>query len=393
MAAENLPFTLEEYADRLARTRAAMAEAGLDLLFVTEPANMAWLTGYDGWSFYVHQGVIVPMHGEPVWWGRGMDARGAVRTAYLAPENITEYPDHFVQATDCHPMSHLAELIAARGWAKGRLGVEMDNYYYTAKAHETLAANLADMRLVDATSLVAWQRAVKSPAEIGFMRKAARIVEAMHTRIYERIEPGMRKVDLVAEIFDASLRGVEGSWGDYPSIVPLTPSGLDATAAHLTWDDRPIEKGQSTFFEIAGVYRRYHTPQSRTVFLGEPPDKYRRAEEAVLVGVDAGLAMAKPGNTCHDIADAFFSALAKHGFQKDSRTGYSIGLAYPPDWGEHSMSLRRGDMTVLKPGMCLHFMPALWLDDGGLEITEPILITEEGAECFCLTERRIFVKS
>jgi ectoine hydrolase len=94
---------------------------------------------------------------------------------------------------------------------------------------------------------------------------------------------------------------------------------------------------------------------------------------------EAGLAQARPGYTCEDIANAFNTTLERHGFYKENRCGYSIGLSYPPDWGERTMSLRRGDETVLEPGMCLHFMPALWLDDGGLEITESILITEREA--------------
>ena len=122
------------------------------------------------------------------------------------------------------------------------------------------------------------------------------------------------------------------------------------------------------------------------------PQKYLDAEKAVLEAVDRGLEQAKPGNTCEDIAIAFYDTLERHGFSKDSRTGYSIGLSYPPDWGERTMSFRRGDKTVLEPGMIFHFMPALWLDDGGLEITEPILITETGVECLCNTPRKLFVK-
>ena len=112
----------------------------------------------------------------------------------------------------------------------------------------------------------------------------------------------------------------------------------------------------------------------------------------MLEAVEAGLEQARPGNRCEDIANAFYAHAAKGGFHKDSRCGYSIGLSYPPDWGERTMSFRRGDKTVLRPGMTFHFMPALWLDDGGLEISEPIVITETGAECFCNTPRRLFVK-
>ena len=79
MTMPNLKFTREEYAERLGETRRAMAAKGVDLLIVSDPSNMAWLTGYDGWSFYVHQAVLVPPDGEPVWYGRGQDANGARR--------------------------------------------------------------------------------------------------------------------------------------------------------------------------------------------------------------------------------------------------------------------------------------------------------------------------
>ncbi|MBI1385224.1 MAG: ectoine hydrolase DoeA, partial [Rhizobiales bacterium] len=124
MSADNLPFSRAEYADRLARTRRAMEAAGLDLLFVADPSNMAWLTGYDGWSFYVHQGVLVSLASDPVWWGRGMDAKGALRTVWMADADVIEYPDNYVMSTERHPMQHLAGLIASRGWGSARLGVE-----------------------------------------------------------------------------------------------------------------------------------------------------------------------------------------------------------------------------------------------------------------------------
>ncbi|MDD9877198.1 MAG: ectoine hydrolase DoeA [Magnetovibrio sp.] len=386
------PFGLDEYARRLAKTRAAMAAAGLDVVVVTDPSNMAWLTGYDGWSFYVHQCVLVAMAGDPVWFGRGMDAAGAQRTVYMADADIVGYPDDYVMSPDRHPMQVLAGLIAERGWGAGTVGVEMDNYYYSAAAHAELTAGLPDARFADATALVNWQRAVKSDAELDYMRRAARIVEAMHERILDKVEPGLRKNDLVAEIYDAAIRGAGGHGGDYPAIVPMLPSGADASAAHLTWDDKPMKAGEATFFEIAGVYRRYHCPLCRTVFLGTPPPALVEAEKAVLEGLEAGLDKARAGNTCEDVAAAFFGVLKKHGIEKDSRTGYPIGLSYPPDWGERTMSFRMGDTTVLEPNMTFHFMTGLWMDDWGLEITESLVITEGPPECLASVPRRLFVK-
>ena len=385
-------FSPAEYAARLAKVRAAMAARDIECLVVSDPSNMHWLTGYDGWSFYVHQAVVVPPDGNPVWWGRGMDAAGAVRTTWLPRSDIVGYADEFVQSTERHPMDHLAGVLAARGLDRLRTGVEMDNYWFTAAAFAALVRGLPDARFSDATGLVNWQRAVKSPAEIDCMRTAARIVEAMHARIAEHARPGIRKCDLVAEILDAGTRGVGGTGGDYPAIVPMLPSGADAAAPHLTWDDRPMRAGEGTFFEIAGCYRRYHCPLSRTVFLGRPTRAFLDAEGAILEGMEAGLAAARPGNRCEDVALAFFGVLARHGFEKDSRTGYSIGLSYPPDWGERTMSLRRGDRTELVPGMTFHFMTGLWLEDMGLEITESILITDTGVECLADVPRKLFVK-
>lgn len=387
-----LNFSREEFGQRLAKVRAAMAERGIDLLLVTDPSNMNWLTGYDGWSFYVHQCVLVPGSGEPLWYGRGQDANGAVRTVYMAEENIIGYPDHYVQSSERHPMDLLSSILTDKGHGAAVIGVEMDNYYFSAAAFASLQRHMPNARFVDATALVNWQRAVKSETELSYMRTAARIVERMHAKIADMAVPGLRKNELVAEIFRTGVLGTDDAGGDYPAIVPLLPSGSDAAAPHLTWDDKPMKSGEGTFFEIAGCYKRYHCPLSRTVFLGKPPQYFLDAEKAVLEGMDAGLEAAKPGNMCEDIAGAFFGVLKKHGIEKDNRTGYPIGVSYPPDWGERTMSLRPGDKTVLEPGMTFHFMTGLWLDDWGMEITESIAITDTGVECLANVPRQLTVK-
>ncbi|MCG6541555.1 ectoine hydrolase DoeA [Pseudomonas sp. KSR10] len=389
----NLPFSREEYAVRIMRVRQAMAARGIELLIVTDPSNMAWLTGYDGWSFYVHQCVLLALEGDPLWFGRDQDANGARRTVFMGDDDIVGYPDHYVQSSVRHPMDYLSrDVIAARSWDRLAIGVEMDNYYFSAAAFRSLQQHLPHTQFFDATALVNWRRAVKSPQEIEYMRVAARIVQRMHETIYERIEPGLRKNELVADIYRAGILGVEGHGGDYPAIVPLLPTGADASAPHLTWNDNPFRLGAGTFFEIAGCYKRYHCPLSRTIYLGKPPAHILEAEQAVVEGISAGLAVARPGNTTGDIARAFLKVLDKFDIQKDSRCGYPIGISYPPDWGERTMSLRPSDESVLEPGMTFHFIPGLWMDDWGLEITESILITETGMETFCDLPRKLYVK-
>ncbi len=391
MTTQTLNFSIEEYQSRIDKTRLAMQERSIDLLIVTDPSNMAWLTGYDGWSFYVHQCVVIGLEGEPLWFGRGQDAQGAYRTVFMSDEHVVGYPDHYVQSSDRHPMQFLAKILLDRNMLSKRIGVELDNYYFSAACYIHLKQSLPQVDFVDATALVNWQRAIKSGQEIKYMQNAARIVEKMHGYIIENAKPGMRKNDLVAGIYHTGISGLEGIGGDYPAIVPLLPSGADAAAPHLTWDDHPIRNNQGTFFEIAGCYKRYHCPLSRTVYFGKPPQAFLDAEQAQLEGIQAALDMARPGNTCEQVEKAWREVIARHGMEKESRIGYPIGLSYPPDWGERTMSLRPGDKTVLKPGMTFHLIPALWMNDWGLETTESFRVTENEAQPFCEYPRKLFV--
>lgn len=394
MASQNASFSADEYWRRLKIVRTAMMDKNIELLFVEDPSNIAWITGYDGWSFYTHQGAIVFQDRNPAWWGRAQDKNGALRTVWMADDDVTYYPDHFVQSTTCHPMEDLADKIREWGYESKSIGLEMENYYFTVNAYLTLQKELPKAKLVDATSLVNLCRALKSDEEIAFMRKAAGISQKIMTGIIERAKPGLRKNELVGEIYRDAMVGVNGAWGDYPSIVPLLPSGRDASAPHLTWDGRELRRGEATFFEISGCYRRYHAPFCRTLFLGNPPQEMQDASNALIDGLEAGLKAAKAGNVAGDVARALKAELQMAGIDREGRVGYPIGLSYPPDWGERTISFREEDETVLEPGMTFHFMPGLWMDDWGLETTETILIKENGpAEALIDFPRKLFVKS
>ncbi len=393
MPIENAPFSHAEYERRIRLTRESMAQAGIDVLFVTNPSNQNWLTGYDGWSFYVHQGVILPMDGDPIWWGRMQDANGAKRTVWMEHDKILHYADRYIQAADIHPMEDLASHLRIMGYGHKRIGIEMETYYFTARAFAVLAEGMPEAEFVDASTLVNWNRLIKSSEELGFMRRAARISELVIERAMEIAEPGMRKHDLVGELFKTAVQGEDDSWGDYPAIVPLLPSGEDASAPHLTWNGEALKKGEATFIEQSGCYRRYHAPLCRTIFFGKPPSFMTDAAEALTAGVNAGIEVARAGNRACDIARALDAELIKVGIERPNRCGYAVGLSYPPDWGEHTVSLRATDETVLEPGMTFHFMPGLWMDGWGMETTETIVIREDGAaEPLCNVPRKLYVK-
>ena len=386
-------FEAAEYRERQAKTKARMAAEGVDVLLASDPANMCYLSGYDGWSFYVHQLLVVALDAdEPVWIGRGMDAGAAKVTTYLAHDEILGYPDDYVQSTEKHPMDYVAGVLEARGWGGLRIGVEMDAYYFTAACLAALERNLPNATFVDATGLANWVRIVKSPAELEYMRRAARIVERVMATAFDAVSPGVRQCDAAAAIYQAEISGTPEFGGDYTSLVPMLPSGVGTSTPHLTWTEDPFVEGEATILELAGCHRRYHCPMARTVFLGTPPTKMADTAAVVVEGLEAALDAVEPGMTAEAVEAVWRATIARHGIVKDSRIGYSTGLNYPPDWGAHTISLRPGDKTVLEPNMTLHMIPGVWFDDWGIEISECFRVTETGAEPLADVPRELVVK-
>ncbi len=386
-------FEAAEYRERQAKTKARMAAEGVDVLLATDPANMCYLSGYDGWSFYVHQLLVVALDADaPIWIGRGMDAGAAKVTTYLAHDEILGYPDDYVQSTEKHPMDYVSGVIEARGWGGLRIGVEMDAYYFTAACLASLERNLPNATFVDATGLANWVRIVKSPAELEYMRRAARIVERVMATAFDAVSPGVRQCDAAAAIYQAEISGTPEFGGDYTALVPMLPSGVGTSTPHLTWTEEPFVEGEATILELAGCHRRYHCPMARTVFLGTPPTKMADTAAVVVEGLEAALDAVEPGMTAEAVEAVWRATIARHGIVKDSRIGYSTGLNYPPDWGEHTISLRPGDKTVLEPNMTLHMIPGVWFDDWGIEISECFRVTETGAEPLADVPRELVVK-
>ncbi len=235
-------------------------------------------------------------------------------------------------------------------------------------------------------------RIVKSPRERAYMAEAARIVERAMAVAVDAIRPGVRECDVVARICERRISGTEDFGGDYTAIVLLLPSGAKASAPHLTWSDETYASGRATIIEIEGCRHRYHAPLARTVYLGEPPAALRETAAVVVDGLDAALGAARPGVTCAEVEAAWRRAIARSGVAKESRIGYSMGLNYPPDWGEHTASLRPGDETVLEPHMTFHLIPGIWMDDWGIEISESFRVTEAGAEPLAAFARELIVK-
>ncbi|WP_020611450.1 M24 family metallopeptidase [Sediminispirochaeta bajacaliforniensis] len=394
MLERELRFSEEEYHRRLRKVKASMDRQGMEVLVVVDPANMNYLTGYDGWSFYVHQGLIIALdRDEPFWFGRAQDSNGARLTTWLSEESILGYPDHYVQSRYTHTMRYVADKIAEEGWDRRRIGVEMDNYWFSARMYRELTEQLPSARFADATSLVAWVKSVKSDVEVTMIRQAAKITEKAMDLAVKMIEPGVAEREVAAAVSAAQIAGVDGYGGDSPAIFPIIPSGQRTSTAHLTFHpERSYQSGDVVLLELGSARCHYHAPLSRTVYLGKVPDDLKKVADVVVAGLSKTLEFIVPGVTAEEVEAYWRSCLAGTGVEKPSRVGYSFGLAYVPDWGEHTVSLRPGDKSVLEPGMTIHFMPGIWLDTYGFECSEPFLVTDSGCEKLVNFPERLFTK-
>lgn len=384
----NLLFDHDEYRARVARTQAAMRIRGIDVLLVSNPANQFYLTGYDGWSFYTPQMVVVSVDAEePFWFGRKMDAVGAKFTAYLREENVIPYPDKYVGSDELHPMDYLVELLKEKGWDKGRIAAEQDDYYYTAKWNRILVQGLGQGEFDDGFLLVNRVRMVKSPRELEYMSQAGQIATLAMDSARQLCKPGVRQCDVMAELYRVTTSGTPEFGGTFPCKPPNAMVGEIASAPHLSWTDAPLEEGEVFYIEMGGIRHRYHAPLSRCVYVGDPPAELVETTKVIREGLEAALDVVKPGVECQQMAHAWEAVIRRHGIEKDSRIGYPVGIGFPPTWGELTCSLRAGDSTVMEENMTFHCIPALWLEKYGLVVSETFAVTEGGAQCFASCPR------
>ena len=388
-----MSFTQDEYKERLRKTKQSMQQKGIELLISQDTNNMNYLTGYDAWSFYYSQCVLVHVDlDEPVCFVRAQDAGGAYIKTYLKRENIIVYKEKYIHTWPTHPYDALIDFIKERKWEKSNIGVEMDSHYFTAFCYEKLKQGLPNANIKDSKRLVNWVRLIKSDAEINLMKVAAKISENAMKVAMDSINPGVRQCDAVAEIQRALFRGTPEIGGEYASIAVLLPTGKGTSASHLTATDEKFVKGEATVVELSGVTKRYHCPMARTVHLGKPEQKKIDAMKATNEALNEGISVAKPGNTADDVAQKFWGVLDKYNIKKESRTGYSIGIGYPPDWGEHTLNIYKGDKTILKPNVCFHMIAVMQFGDWGVEASESVRITDKGSELFCNFPKDLHIK-
>ncbi len=366
-------FNKNEYDSRLKRVRSKMKERGLDALIIGNPSNINWLTGYDAWSFYTPQLMLIDFDKGPFWMGREMDAETAFITTYLSPSQVISYPENLVQKTDVHPSEFLSSWMNSAGFNNAIIGYESDSYYASPRSLKALKSKLKNAKWIEEDLLVNWIRLIKSKAELEVMYQAGKIAEIAMKTAWDSSRVGVRQCDLMADIIAAQIKGTPSFGGDMPALHPLILAGKAASSAHPMWTDEKLQEGQTISFELGGCRKRYNVGLARTIHLGEKkPQELSDTSKAVQEGMFEVMNVLKAGVIASDVHYAWQNVLNKHNLVKKSRIGYSIGLSYSPDWGEHTISFRAGEKDVVPENSVVHIILGMWMKGWGMELSETL---------------------
>jgi Xaa-Pro dipeptidase len=381
-----LPHSATEYQRRLDGTRALMAERGLDAFISFTPENLYYLTGHNSPGYYFYQACVVTGGHQPV---NVLPHNEATNTLGRSWSRLVV---GYAHRDD--PIDLTLRLLSELGVADQTIGMEGESWFITPLRYLQLQQGIerAGGRMVPVARLVEELRAVKSSEEIAHIRAAARAVEpAMRAAIGASHEGANENQVAAAAVAELILQGSE-----YAGLPPFITSGPRTRLVHSTWEGRRYEQGDVLVYELPGVIHRYCAPLMRCGTVGPPNDELRRRHELVGEALENVIAAIQPGRTLEEVHRANVATFERHGYRHllvGLRTAYSVGINYPPDWGEgHILSIWEGDRRPLRPGMTFHLVPGFFDPERYLVvISETVLVTESGCEVLTNFPREPFV--
>ena len=382
---DDMTFPHTEYVRRIEELRQRIQERHLDAVVISDPENIMYLTDYQttGYSFF--QALVVPLEKEPFMITRALEESNVIHRTWV--DLTRPYPD------TGDAMQMLVDALREFGLADKRIGYERNSYFFPAYHQDVIHTSLKDGKLLDCFGIVEEGRVCKSPVEIELMKRAAKATEAGMIAGIDACYAGATENEIGAAISAGMFR----AGGEVPAVMPYVTSGPRTMIGHATWEGRIVQPNEHVFLEVGGCYRRYHTAMMRTVMLGEMQDSMYEAQETMKRALAAVHHMVQPGMTVSDVDNLVRNIISDNtvGGRLITRSGYSIGIAFPPSWDEgYIVSLKQGDGTVLKEGMTFHVIPWMWGVDGNKTcgISDTIHITEDGCESFFSLDQDFTVK-
>jgi Xaa-Pro aminopeptidase len=380
---KDLAFPRDEYDARLEKVRRTMADRSIEVLLVFTPENVNYLTGYDTIGYSSFLCLAVPVDRDPVMVIREMERGVAMSTTWLADFATTGDTDD--------PVERTIDALSRRGLSARRVAMEATAPFMTARTWLRLKGALGGDRALDGSEVVEPVRAIKSPREIEKIRAACALVEKGIDAALAAVRLGASENDVAVAAYGAMV----GNGSDPLVSNPIVTSGPRSGVAHTSFKNRRLERGDTVLIELGATVSRYGGALMRTAVLGDPSPEALKMADVVLQSLNAAIAAIKPGVTAGSVDEACRRVIEDAGYEAmfRKRTGYSVGVAFAPDWGEgHIVSLRRDDPRLLEPGMVFHMPPALRAFQRlCVGMSETVLVSESGCDVLTDRPRRLHV--
>ena len=312
--------------------------------------------------------LVVALGRDPIMLVRGLNVSQA-QASWI--KDVEGYSD----TDDVNDWIH--RMLGKHNLATKRIGSQDNAFFFTVAQYKKLVARLGK-EPIDGSGLIEKVRLIKSAKELAYMREAGRCCAAAIDAGVAAVKGGATENDVSAALH----QGLIKAGSEYLGHPPLLVTGPAAGLGMETYKRRKIAKNDVFFIEAGATYERYNVGLSRTVMVGKPDAKWTRMYEACRDGFNLAATAIKPGVTSHEVDRQCRDHIRGRGYPFDKRVGYSIGIGFPPDWGEgRTQSINQGDTTVLVPGMVFHMVPNLRLaGEGSVIFSETVAVTETGHE-------------
>jgi Xaa-Pro dipeptidase len=384
MSDSQLPFERAEYSRRLDAVHHRMQKRGVEVLLTSVPENIYYLTGYDSMGYFTYQVLIIPLDTDPIFLTRVLNTDKA--RMYSCLRRVEGWDDL------SSPAQATFEVLQKYGLQGKRLANQNDAWFLSVSQYNYICQRLGCGELIDASGLIEGVRLRKSPQEIVWLRKAAEVCAASLSAAIEATQAGTCDHLIAAQAHKALI----AAGSEYLGHALQVCSGPEAGLSFETWGRRRIRDNDCVYMEMGGTYHRYNVAMSRTVLVGTPDRRLRTMAEVSRAALAAAREAFKPGATCGEVDFAARDVIRRAGLADAfrHRTGYSIGIGYPPDWGEGRIqSLKENDQTVLEPNMVFHIIPDLKVANlGGAVCSETLLVTDTGNDVITPFPYDIFQK-
>ena len=376
-------FAAQEYADRLARLRGAMAEAGLDWLLLIHPVSIRWLIGQDNKSYTAFQ--CLPVSAEPA--PLTIFTREMERNEFEA-DSMADAVRSYNGAEPEEPMQAFAAFAADLGLTRGRVGMEVPAYYLHPAHYAALKAMLGEALVAEPADLVGRLKLVKSRQELEYHRKSAELAGAAWRALLAAVAEGRSELELAGAAYAALLKGGSG----IPASTMNLMTGPRSCFALGGPTERRQRRGDTGLVEIGGAYRRYTSTLGRQWVLGRPGPRLVELHGIVREASDAAMAEMRDGAPAIAAHEALKRVFVEAGLDRyrQHTSGYGMAPGFPPSWGE-GPSLFGGSQDLLEAGMVVSIEPALFIreEEIGVRLIDNVLVTTTGCEVLSTTPREL----